>query len=176
MGGCVRKRASHEIRAKDYRKDILPAGHGRAYTHRQSNGPMDSAILQRNLHASAEQTPTIRVFLFPGQSSASPDAVNRALQAHPAAAAVAGVARAVLGDTTANAYLNPEGARLESNRDIQVTVFLASQMYLAALAAEGIDGHVSLGLSLGEYSHMVHIGALDSRRCAEARRRAGALL
>ena len=135
---------------------------------------MDAAILQRNPHASAAQTATTRVFLFPGQSSASPDAVNRALQAHPAAAAVSGVARAVLGDARADAYLNPEGARLESNRDVQVTVFLASQMYLAALAAEGIDGDVSLGLSLGEYSHMVHIGALtvaDALRLVDERGR-----
>lgn len=34
-------------------------------------------------------------------------------------------------------------------------------MYLAALHAEGIHASASLGLSLGEYSHLVDIGAID---------------
>ena len=42
-----------------------------------------------------------------------------------------------------------------------MTVFLATQMYLAALQAEGLQPIASLGLSLGEYSHLVDIGALD---------------
>jgi [acyl-carrier-protein] S-malonyltransferase len=101
------------------------------------------------------------VFLFPGQSSVSPEAVSRARQSHPAAEALAGRARAVLGEARADRYLDPRGAVLESNRDIQIVVFLATQMYLAALHAEDIDATASLGLSLGEYSHAVDIGALE---------------
>jgi [acyl-carrier-protein] S-malonyltransferase len=100
------------------------------------------------------------VFLFPGQSSAAPDILVRALAAHPAAARVADRAEAVLGARLAR-YLDPRGAPLDTNRDVQLTVFLATQMYLAALDEEGVSAEGSLGLSLGEYSHLVHIGALD---------------
>jgi [acyl-carrier-protein] S-malonyltransferase len=102
-----------------------------------------------------------RIFLFPGQSSVSPHALSRARAAHPAAEAIADRARAVLGQSRAADYLDQPGGRLHTNRDVQITVFLASQMYLAALQAEGVDAAGSAGLSLGEYSHLVHIGALD---------------
>jgi [acyl-carrier-protein] S-malonyltransferase len=101
------------------------------------------------------------VFLFPGQSSVRPDAIARACQVHSACATVAKRARTVLPDGDASAWLDNDNARLHSNRDVQVVVFLATQMYLAALAAEGVDADCSMGLSLGEYSHLVHIGALD---------------
>jgi len=99
--------------------------------------------------------------MFPGQSSARPDVLVRARQAHPAAGDIARRAAAVLDPADAAAWLHPAGARLASNRDVQAVVFLATQMYLAALAAEGVEAERSLGLSLGEYSHLVHIGALD---------------
>lgn len=99
-------------------------------------------------------------FLFPGQSSVSVDALTRARRAHPAAGAVAARAARVLGPDDTAAYLDGESARLATNRDVQIVVFLASQMYLHALAAEGVTAAASLGLSLGEYSHLVHIGAL----------------
>jgi [acyl-carrier-protein] S-malonyltransferase len=98
--------------------------------------------------------------MFPGQSSATPDVLIRATQAHRSAVEVTEAAHRVLGPTRAAAYFHPDGAPLDSNRDVQVTVFLATQMYLAGLAAEGIRCDHSLGLSLGEYSHLVDIGAL----------------
>jgi len=113
-----------------------------------------------------------RVFLFPGQSSVGPGVLVRARQAHPAADDVARRARCILGEARTAAWLDPAGARIDSNRDIQVVVFLATQMYLAALEAEGIEAHSSLGLSLGEYSHLVHIGALgfaDALRLVDER-------
>jgi len=48
-----------------------------------------------------------------------------------------------------------------TNRDIQVGVFLTTHVHLMALAAHGITAEHSLGLSLGEYNHLVHIGAVD---------------
>ena len=99
-------------------------------------------------------------FLFPGQSSVSPDALSRVRRAHPAAGTVAARAADVLGPADTAAYLGAETSRLDTNRDVQIVVFLASQMYLQALAAEGVTASASLGLSLGEYSHLVHIGAL----------------
>ena len=98
--------------------------------------------------------------MFPGQSSARADALVRARQAHPAAEDVARRAATLLGAADAAAWFDPAGARLASNRDVQAVVFLATQMYLAALAAEGVEAERSLGLSLGEYSHLVHIGAV----------------
>lgn len=99
-------------------------------------------------------------FLFPGQSSVSVDALTRARRAHPVAGEIAARAAGVLGPDDTAAYLGGEAARLATNRDVQIVVFLASQMYLHALAAEGVTAAASLGLSLGEYSHLVHIGAL----------------
>ena len=122
---------------------------------------MGQLILHRNESYAARSSSTARVFMFPGQSSVGPAIVTRALQSHPAAGRVARRAREVLGEARAAEYLDPGGARLRSNRDTQITVFLATQMYLAALEAEGISAECSLGLSLGEYSHLVHIGALE---------------
>lgn len=100
------------------------------------------------------------VFLFPGQSSADPAALARARRVHPAADGVIDEAVAVFGRDEAQRYLGGPAAPLASNRDVQLVVFLASQMYLRALVAEGVTAGASLGLSLGEYSHLVHIGAL----------------
>ncbi len=102
-----------------------------------------------------------RVFMFPGQSSADPGMLARAQSLDPAAREIATTARIVLGDSLADRYLDSSVAPLETNRDIQIAVFLATQMHLAALRARGIDAEDSVGLSLGEYSHLVHIGALS---------------
>jgi [acyl-carrier-protein] S-malonyltransferase len=100
------------------------------------------------------------VFVFPGQSSAGASAVLRAWRSHPAAAGVIGRAEGVLGAARVARYLHDDGEPPATNRDVQVSVFLATQMYLAGLQAEGVDATESLGLSLGEYSHLVHVGAL----------------
>lgn len=48
-----------------------------------------------------------------------------------------------------------------SNRDVQVGVLLTSLMHMRALELAGVSASASMGLSLGEYAHLVHIGALD---------------
>src|ERR1700741_4842495 len=101
-----------------------------------------------------------RVFMFPGQSSVGPRVLARSLEAHPVARDVADRAERVLGAARLARLLDPAGTPLETNHDVQLTVFLATQMYLAALAAAGVDAEASLGLSLGEYSHLVHISSL----------------
>lgn len=119
-------------------------------------------------------TPAPLIFLFPGQSSVDPLAIQRASQVHPATGPVREVAYAVLGQPRANRYFAADGAPIDTNRDVQLVVFLATQMYLAALAAEGVTGADSVGLSLGEYSHLVHIGALgleDALRLVDERGR-----
>lgn len=101
----------------------------------------------------------MRVLMFPGQSSADSQMLVRAATIHPATKTVISRATDVLRDR-APRYFSPEGTPLENNRDVQVSVFLTTQMHLASLAAEGLDTEWSAGLSLGEYSHLVHIGAL----------------
>jgi [acyl-carrier-protein] S-malonyltransferase len=59
-----------------------------------------------------------------------------------------------------------------ANRDIQLGVFLANHIHLLVLEAAGVRAELSLGLSLGEYNHLVHIGALrfaDALRLVDAR-------
>lgn len=91
----------------------------------------------------------------------APDVISRARASHSAAEEIVDRASTLLGETRASRYFDPRGVTLQSNRDIQITVFLATQMYLAALRAEGVHAVGSMGLSLGEYSHLVHIEAID---------------
>lgn len=122
---------------------------------------MGTHILHRIVEPTTPERTLARVFLFPGQSSVAPDALLRARASHASTVEVEQRVRAVLGNAQAADYFSAQGARLITNRDTQITVFVATQMYLAALRAEGIDAGDSIGLSLGEYSHLVHIGALD---------------
>src|SRR5262245_1487770 len=110
------------------------------------------------------------VFMFPGQSSADPRMISRIDVCGDAVSHIVRRTRAVLG-AEADHYLSTT-ARLACNRDVQISVFIATQMRLAALADEGIASDASFGLSLGEYSHLVHIGALsfeDGLRLVAAR-------
>src|SRR5690349_8196874 len=107
---------------------------------------MGTDILHRNLDRAAAAAAASRVFMFPGQSSVGPGILAKARRAHPAAETIAERTREVLGDERAAAYLGAEAATLRSNRDTQITVFVATQMYLAAMRAEGIDAACSLGL------------------------------
>jgi len=59
-----------------------------------------------------------------------------------------------------------------SNRDVQVTIFVATQMHLVAIEDAGVVATMSLGLSLGEYAHVTHIGGLgraDTLRLVDTR-------
>lgn len=61
----------------------------------------------------------------------------------------------------ANAHPHATHATPANNRDLQVSVVVASLMHLAALEAAGVRATASLGLSLGEYVHIAHIGGID---------------
>jgi len=75
-----------------------------------------------------------------------------------------------------SAHYRAENAQMFSkNRDVQVGVFLAAYILGERLAAAGIRSAASLGLSLGEYNHLVEIGALSFEnvlRILDARGRA----
>ena len=44
---------------------------------------------------------------------------------------------------------------------MQVGVFLANHMWLRTMEAHGVSAELSAGLSLGEWNHLVHIGAVS---------------
>lgn len=98
--------------------------------------------------------------------------VARALSLAPVCAGVLESASRVLGRDLAAHYAAPPETSLARNRDVQVGVFLANHLHLTAFEALGGRGDRSLGLSLGEYNHLVHIGALsfeEALRVVDAR-------
>jgi [acyl-carrier-protein] S-malonyltransferase len=98
--------------------------------------------------------------------------IARASALDPACAEVLENASQILGRDVSALYSAPASTCLALNRDVQVGVFLANHLHLTALSALGGRGDRSLGLSLGEYNHLVHIGALsfeDALRVVDAR-------
>src|SRR5262249_50578694 len=71
------------------------------------------------------------------------------------------------------AHFNPTNdAMFDWNRDAQVGTFLANYMLARLLELEGIFADASIGFSLGEYNHLVEIGALgfiDALKIVDAR-------
>jgi [acyl-carrier-protein] S-malonyltransferase len=114
------------------------------------------------------------VFMFPGQSSRYVGMLDRAAEVCRGAADVIALASDTLGRDLAKIYREGDESLFEKNRNVQVGVFLTTHLHLSALNARGIDADLSLGLSLGEYNHLVHIGALefvDALRLVDARGR-----
>jgi [acyl-carrier-protein] S-malonyltransferase len=101
------------------------------------------------------------VFMFPGQSSRYPGMLDKLARLHPRAEEALAEAEDALGRDLRAHYSEDNPGAFARNVDVQLGVFVANYMMMAALQAEGVDGEVSLGLSLGEYNHLVHIGALD---------------
>lgn len=99
------------------------------------------------------------IFMFPGQSSRDPAMLNRVMDVWPGARAIVDRSSEHLGRNLLE-IIHSDGA-FESNQTVQVAVFLTSYLYCEALRERNITAHYSLGLSLGEYNHLVHIGAID---------------
>ncbi|MDB4960386.1 MAG: malonyl CoA-acyl carrier protein transacylase [Myxococcales bacterium] len=100
------------------------------------------------------------VLMFPGQSSKCPDMIEKLASTSPESAALVARASEILGRDLLAHYGATNTAMFASNRDVQVGVFLANHLHLAALTRAGVEAAWSVGLSLGEYNHLVHIGAL----------------
>lgn len=101
------------------------------------------------------------VYLFPGQSSRYPGMLPKLLELRPAGRQVLERASQLLRRDLL-AHYRPENPDIFTrNRDIQIGVFLANHLFLQILEEAGIRAQLSLGLSLGEYNHLVHIGALE---------------
>jgi [acyl-carrier-protein] S-malonyltransferase len=54
----------------------------------------------------------------------------------------------------------PFDGSFSSNADVQLAVHLVTRVYRLALIRAGVEAVASAGLSLGEYAHLAHIGAL----------------
>jgi len=101
------------------------------------------------------------VFMFPGQSSREPRMIEKIIAADSDSAATVARASAILGRDLAAHYRAANEAIFACNRDIQIGVFLANHLHLSLLQRAGIRADWPLGLSLGEYNHLIHIGALS---------------
>lgn len=115
------------------------------------------------------------ILMFPGQSSRYAAMLEvLMLRAPDVVAPLVAEASEVLGRDLGVHYRAENGAAFASNRDVQVGVFLANHLHLRALEHAGVHAKLSLGLSLGEYNHLVHIGAVsfpDALRLVDARGR-----
>jgi [acyl-carrier-protein] S-malonyltransferase len=112
------------------------------------------------------------VFLFPGQNSRYPGMITKLATLDPDNAQLVEFASAVLGRDLRAHFRADNPLQFERNRDVQVGVFLANEMMRATLERAGLDAPFSAGLDVGEYNHLVHIGALafeDGLRLLEAR-------
>ena len=100
------------------------------------------------------------VGLFPGQNSRHPDMIARLRRLTPVADTVLDAASDILGRDLRAHYEPANASMFACNRDVQVGVFLVSYILLKAIEAGGVQIVASAGLSLGEYTHLVHAGAL----------------
>ena len=101
------------------------------------------------------------VFMFPGQSSRYPEMIEKLLTLGPWNGEILNRASDVLCRDL-RSHFNPHNESMFArNRDVQIGVFLANHMHCESLRMAEVAAGLSLGLSLGEYNHLVHIGALD---------------
>jgi len=100
------------------------------------------------------------IFMFPGQSSRNPDMIEKVTREWPQSAAIVAQASDVLKRDLA-AHFRPDNSEIfVRNRDVQIGVFVANHIHMKRLEQAGARARWSLGLSLGEYNHLVHAGAL----------------
>ena len=99
--------------------------------------------------------------LFPGQNSRYPAMLEKMLSWDRANEEVIEQASDTLGRDL-KAHFRAENPNIfDHNRDVQIAVFLANHMHWQSLERGGVQAEYSAGLSLGEYNHLVHIGALE---------------
>jgi [acyl-carrier-protein] S-malonyltransferase len=102
------------------------------------------------------------VFMFPGQSSRYPGMLDRLVELYPDNGELLAWSSDLLGrDLAAHYHVDRGEHAFARNVDVQVGVFLANHMFLRMLDAAGIEAELSLGLSLGEWNHLVHIGVIS---------------
>lgn len=110
--------------------------------------------------------------LFPGQNSRYPAMVEKLVAFQKENAEVIERASDSLRRDLKSQFRADNPDIFLHNRDVQIAVFLTNHMHWQILERAGVRAEFSAGLSLGEYNHLVHIGALqfeDALRVLEAR-------
>jgi [acyl-carrier-protein] S-malonyltransferase len=100
------------------------------------------------------------IFMFPGQSSRNPDMIGKITREWPQSAAIVAQASEVLKRDLATHFRPDNSDMFVRNRDVQIGVFVTNHIHMKRLEQAGARACWSLGLSLGEYNHLVHAGAL----------------
>jgi [acyl-carrier-protein] S-malonyltransferase len=98
--------------------------------------------------------------MFPSQSSRYAGMIRKIVASRPLAGEVLAEASAVLGEDLSR-YASDDPGVFKAKRDQRLGIFLVNHMYQRVLEAAGVEAGLSLGFSLGEYNHLVHIGALS---------------
>lgn len=114
------------------------------------------------------------VFMFPGQSSRYPGMLEKFAALHAPNRRLLERASELLDRNLFDHYRADNADAYATNRDVQIGVFLANHMALQLLTDQGITASASLGLSLGEWNHLVHIGLLRFEDALLAVERRGA--
>jgi len=102
-----------------------------------------------------------RAFLFPGQSSRYSGLLSKMVALSPENRALASRASELIELDVLGHFDQHAEQAFARNVDVQVGVFLANHMWLRTMEAHGVDAELSAGLSLGEWNHLVHIGAVS---------------
>jgi [acyl-carrier-protein] S-malonyltransferase len=108
------------------------------------------------------------VFMFPGQNSRYPGMLPKLAGLNACNRHLLGWASDILGRDLYAQYSAENPEAYATNRDVQIGVFLANHMFLRVLEDTGIHAALSLGLSLGEWNHLVHIRALSFENALQA--------
>lgn len=103
------------------------------------------------------------IYMFPGQSSRYPGMIPKLVELHRQNREILEAASDILGRDLGAHYAADNPDAYACNRDVQIAVFLANHMFLQLLSSGGVNADGSLGLSLGEWNHLVHIEALSFR-------------
>ena len=100
-------------------------------------------------------------WIFPGQNSRYPSMLEKLAARDRENVRWIERASDVLGRDLVRQYRGDNPDVFARNRDVQIGVFLANHLHWQNLERAGLRAEYSAGLSLGEYNHLVHIGALD---------------
>lgn len=100
------------------------------------------------------------VFMFPGQSSRYSEMFDKLQEISSENRALMQYASDLLHRDVVAHYSATNTNMFACNRDVQIGVFLANHLFLQLIESYGVKADYSLGLSLGEWNHLVHIGAL----------------
>jgi [acyl-carrier-protein] S-malonyltransferase len=114
------------------------------------------------------------VFLFPGQSSKDPDMISSAVEQDIDCRRIVRRASDIANRDLLSHYRSDNASIFAHNGDIQLGVFLANHLRADLLRRAGIEPTYSVGMSLGEYNHLVDISAISFEDAVDLILRRGA--